>query len=69
MEWSTEKPIVTGFYWYTSVKKPADGVISDNDFKIVHVQVDRNGNIVARIKNIGKIKPIEIMHGRWMGPI
>jgi len=63
------KPTICGFYWYASGRKTKDGISSYNDLKIVYVSVDNNGNIVARVKGLGKIKPIETMHGEWWGPL
>ena len=68
MEWSKQKPMLCGEYWYKYLAKQLDGT-TDNEIKIVSLQDDENGNPVALFPGFARNIPVENMNGEWSGPL
>lgn len=57
--WTTEKPVVVGWYWYEPVL--------NFDVIILYVLQRKDGSWVATVAN--EVCMLEKLHGKWQGPL
>jgi hypothetical protein len=68
MIWTSEKPLLTGKYWYDPNGHHKSGR-QKHELRIVAIRNDENGNPVALMHGEAGSVPIETLNGGWFGPL